>query len=135
MPRVQAKVLDTKTTDDGRYLAKVQMPKLPPKGTLVTVKWGSVRSLPQNALYWQYLTWLVEEAGLKDHGHFNTLALHMDLKAHFKDSIKGLEEETTKDMTISEFSEYFDMVDKFIQEFFSIDTSPFFETYKKEYEI
>jgi len=136
MPRVQAKVLATTVNPDGWLLAKIRFNRtMPPKGENLIIKWGSQRTLPQNSLYWTYLQWLINEGGLKDHGHFDPMALHLDLKSHFKDKIEALKEETTTIMTKSEFGEYFDMVDKFIQEFFGIETGPFWETYKKEYEI
>jgi len=136
MPKCQAKVLGTKVDEQGRLLAKIRFNrKMPAAGENLIVKWGSVRSLPQNSLYWVYLQWLINEGGLKEHGHFDPMALHMDLKAHFKDKIEALEEETTTILTKSEFGEYMDMVDKFVQEFFEIDTSGFWSVYEKDFKI
>jgi hypothetical protein len=136
MPKCEAKVIATTTDDQGRLLAKIQFNrKMPLKGEVVVVKWGSIRTLPQNSLYWVYLNWLINEAGLKEHGHFSAMALHLDLKERLKYIIEALEEETTTILTKSEFGEYLDTVDKFIQKFFEIDTSSFWERYKTEYEM
>ena len=143
MPRVKAKILRTKTNEEGKLFAEVQFNRqMPSAGEIVTVKWGSIRTLPQNSLYWVYLQWLINDAGLKDHGHFSPQALHDNLKEHFlsekkldRNQFKAIEEASTTTMTKSEFSEYFDNVDKFVQEFFEIDTSPFWEEYKDSYQM
>lgn len=131
MPRVQARVLET-SIEAGHLIAKVQFDKkLPNKGQLITVRWGSNRSLPQNALYWVYLNWLIDVAGLKDQGHFFAECLHDNLKKHLLSTIKSEGILTTTDLNKMEFGEYFDRVDKFIQEFFEIDTSPFWEEHRE----
>lgn len=142
MPKVAAKVLATKE-QDGKLLAKIQLDgKLPPSGERITVKWGSTRSLPQNSLYWLFLNWIINEGKLKDHGHYDPQALHMDLKAHFlaekvfdKGKFKAIETASTAMMNKSEFGEYFDKVDKFMSEFFQIDTSPFWDEYERDWKI
>jgi len=138
--RLTAKVLAVKED-----LAKIKIAsqKNPLRvGEAITVRRGSQRSLPQNSLYWVYLSWLINEAGLKEQGHFSPDALHCDLKTYFlsekkydKGMFKVLSTESTADLTKSEFSNYFDAVDKFIVEFFHIDTTPFWETYQKEYSM
>ena len=134
MPRVKGKVLKS-GTKDGNLLCLIQVNELIPKsGEIVTLKWGSVRTLPQNSLYWVFLNWLINEAGLKNQGHFFAEELHGNLKKHLLQQAKGKnEEETTTDLTKSEFSEYFDSVDKFVQEFFGVDTAPFWEEYRKNF--
>lgn len=140
MPRVKARVLVSKIVD-GNLLAKIQFNKqMPKEGEILTVKWGSVRTLPQNSLYWVFLNWLVNDAGLKDQGHFSADALHLDLKAYFlsekiftKGQFQAIEESSTTLLTKSEFGEYMDNVNKFVQEFFEIDTSAFWDEYGKNY--
>ena len=125
MPKVNGKVLQTKIDENGRFLAKIQLSgKLPKVGESIMVKWGSTRTTSQNALYWKYLTWLIEDAGLKENGHYSTEALHLDLKSHLLK--KG---ESTTTMNKVEFGEFFDKVNLFIVEFFGIDTSSFFKEY------
>lgn len=128
MPKVKAKVLASKVDEEGRLLAKVQFNgKLPQKNEIIIAKWGSQRTPSQNSLYWVYLEWLINDAGLKDQGHFSPEGLHEDLKAHLN---KG---RSTSMMNKSEFGEYFEKVDQFITEFFEIDTSPFWKEYDESY--
>jgi hypothetical protein len=143
MPKVQAKVLSSSVDSQGHIVAKVQFNRQVPKsGTIFTAKWGSVRTLSQNSLYWVFLHWLINDAGLKDQGHFSEDALHLDLKAHFisekifdAGKFKAIEDVSTTTLNKVEFSEYLEKVDQFVQEFFSVETFSFWQTYKKDYQV
>jgi len=143
MPKVSGKVLANKVDENGRLLATIQFNrKMPSKGEIVRVKWGSLRTLSQNSLYWVYLSWLINEAGLKDHGHFSPQGLHESLKAHFiaekifdKGKFKAIEEGTTTNLSKLDFSEYFDKVDKFMSSFFEINTDVFWSQYRENYKF
>ena len=140
MPKVRAKVLTSRIDENGRMLAEIQLNgKLPQIGERIIVKWGSQRTLPQNALYWVYLNYLIDNH-LKDFGHFDAMGLHYSLKQHFlaekkmdKGEWKAFEEATTTTLTKSEFVMYIDKINDFVCDFFKIDTSDFFDTYNKEY--
>ncbi len=141
MPKVRAKVLNTRKDEQGRLLAQLQFNnKIPSSGEIVSVKWGAVRSLAQNAFLWKYYSWLIEDAGLKEQGFFCPEALHASLKAKFladkimsKGEWKIIEEGSSATLSKSEFSSYMEKVDNFVCEFFEISTAPFFEEYQNIY--
>lgn len=110
---------------------------------IVTIKTGEPRRLQQNNLYWAFLSWLIKVGGLKEHGHFSPEGLHQSVRSHFLDTkqlskgiFKIVERGSTTDLNTKEFGEYIETVDKFVVDFFGIDTSPFWEiwelTYKNE---
>ena len=142
MPRVSAKVLESKIVD-GAMLAKIQLNgRMPHKGETVTVKWGSRRTLSQNSLYWLFLNWLIKDAGLRDQGHFSVDSLHGDLKAYIlaekkfeKGKFEAIEEASTVDLSKSEFGEYFEKVDEAVKEIFNINTQPFWDEYDKYWKL
>lgn len=136
MPKIKARV-DQVGYRNGKLMALLECnEKAPKKGDLCTLKWGSTRTLSQNALYWKYLYWLIQHGGLREHGHFDPQALHENLKAHFlsekimeKGEFIPIEETTTTTLGKTEFSEYFEKVDHFMLEFFNIETKAFWEEY------
>jgi len=94
----------------------------------------------QNNFYWLYLTYCINEAGLKEQGHFSPEALHIDLKAHFlsekkmdKGKFKVVEVGSTTDLDKKAMMEYIEQIDNFICSFFGVDTSQFFATYQQEF--
>lgn len=111
--------------------------KVPSIGQIVTIKWGSTRTNSQNSLYWLYLQWVIDHGGLKEHGHYDPQALHLDLKAHFlsenvfdKGKFKAIEEATTTTLNKSEFGEYMDKVAHFMRDFFNVDDNSFWTEYE-----
>jgi hypothetical protein len=142
MPKVAGKVLASKIID-GAMLIKAQLNgKLPRQGEMITVKWGSNRTHAQNSLYWVFLNWLINDAGLKDQGHFSVEALHIDLKTYIlaekifdKGRFKAIEEATTATLNKSEFGEYVNRVKEVVQEVFGVDSAPFWEEYEKDWKM
>jgi len=123
------------------YIARIQLNNRKLKeGDTITLRWGEPRSEDQNSFYWAYLTWLIDEGGMKDQGFFCPEALHESLKAHFlsekildKGQFKAITTGSTTDLTKDEFRDYFDKIDLFINGFFEIDTSAFHQEYQKYY--
>jgi len=132
VPTVQA-VVQSHKIEHGDLLVTLKFNERVPKiNKTVIVKWGAKRSLAQNRLYWSFLTWLIEHAGLKDQGHFCPQALHENLKAHFlseksmdKGQFKAIEYATTTTLGKSDFGEYMEKINEFMISFFHIDTSGF----------
>ena len=116
---------------DGKMLCLVQLNgKLPKVGQDLNVRWGTQRSLPQNAIYFAYLQWLINHAGLKEQGHYDAYALHLNLKAHLLAEVPG-EEISTTDLNKVDFGEYFEKVQSFVRDFFEIDDSSFWNEHKE----
>jgi len=132
MPRCKARVLESQIIG-GKFLAKIELNgHLPKVGEVINCKWGAIRSLPQNSLWWVYLTWLVNEGGLKEHGHFFPETLHENLKKHILSETKS-DDATTTDLNKMEFSDFFEKADKFVQEFFEISTAGFWAEHERNF--
>lgn len=142
MPKITATVLKVGKAD-GKPAILCKIIGNPPKvGQVISVKWGAIRSLSQNSLYWVFLTWLINEGGLKDQGHYSVEALHLDFKACLlsekrvkKGIFKIIEMGTTTQLDKIQFGEYLDAVNKLVGEIFHVDTSPFWDTYAQEYQL
>jgi len=109
-------------------------------GDQIEVKIGKPRSLRMNAFYWVYLTYVINQCGLKEQGFFCPEALHESLKAHFlsqkeykKGKFKTFFVGSTADLTSKDMTEYMEKIDAFMCEFFNIDTHKFFEEYQEVY--
>lgn len=136
-------ITDPKRDSKGFWMTVLKFDrKVPRKGELVDVRWGSKRSSQQNSLYWVYLNFLIDDCDLKDQGHFDPQALHLNLKNHFlakkimdKGQFRAIEEATTTILNKVEFGEYLEKIDNFVREFFEVDTQPFWDTYMRDYKI
>ena len=138
MPKIKGKVTANEITQDQMFTTIQMNGKVPPTGEMVMVKWGSQRTLSQNSLYWLFLNWLINDAGLKEQGHFSPDALHIDLKTHLlaekifdRGKFRAIEEASTAELNKSEFAEYLMRVDEAVQEIFEIDTSSFWKEYEQ----
>lgn len=100
--------------------------KLPPVKALISVKWGAKHTDSQRGFYFVFLQWLID-VDLKSKGHYTTYALHENLK-------KALKEESIADFNKMEMGDWMDKVVEFAEDFFEIDTKPFFEDYRKNYQ-
>ena len=132
MPKVKAKVLAVKI-ENGKFLAKLEFnERLPKVGDLLVCKWGKSRSTSQNALYWSFLTFLLDDCHLRDE-YLTTEDLHETMKATFLSKrilVKGLEiikvgSTTTLDKLA--FSEYMDKIDKAMVAYQGVSTAAFWD--------
>ena len=137
--KCSARVLATKTDEKGRLLAKIQLNgKSPKEGTIVSVRWGRVRSGSQNRLYWAWLQWLVSDGGMKDQGYMFAEELHDALKNRLLCSyetrgFKTVKIKSTTDLTKDEFVEYMDSAEKLIEEYCGVSSLVFWKEYEDFY--
>lgn len=125
---------------DGKFMALIQLNgKIPKPGDLVTVKWGKIRSLSQNALLWCFYDWLMNQGGLKDE-YATAEELHETLKAaflsqkHFTPTGKEiLKIGSSTELGKIEFGEFIEKINQAMIEWNGIDTSPFWSDYQSNF--
>ena len=74
--KVKAKVLKIK---DNKILLECNG-RTPQVGFIVTIKYGKIRSVKSNALYWVLLNWYIDHGGVKEQGYIDAQELHEALK-------------------------------------------------------
>ena len=137
--KIRGKVLSTKIDEKGRMLAEVQCDKkLPPDGTSITLSFGKKRSNDANAYYWKYLEFLME-AGMGEE-YLTSESLHEVLKGRFlckkktdKHGMIYIVVSSTTELDTYAFTEYLDKIDKAMNEYQGIDSSPFQQDYQDFY--
>ena len=140
MPKIRARVLDTKI-EGKEFLAKLSFNgKLPRKDEYITCQWGAKRSDLQNSFYWLYLTFLFEDCNLKE--EYNTIdELHETLKATFlskrifKDGLELIQVGSTTKLDKVAFGEYLEKINKAMVESLHLNTAPFFEEYETSWKM
>lgn len=96
------------------------------------------RTLPQNSLYWAFLTWCIHSAGgnLREQGHFSTDALHTDIKAWIE-SEHGHDfpidkRFSTAELDKKQFAEFFNLISQELMvEILGVDTSGFWRDHER----
>ena len=96
------------------------------------------RTLPQNRLYWVFLSWCIHPRGgdLQSQGHFSKDALHQNIKDWLKDThpqdFNITKKFTTTELDKQEFNRFLEIVkQELMVEFFGIDISGFEIEYEK----
>lgn len=119
---------------DNYIAVKCASERVPRVGDSVTVTFGDRRTIPQNRLYWLFLTWCVDN-GLREQGCLCAEELHETLKDYFlsekelsKGVLKKIRGGTTTELDLKEFAEYQDACDKLIASEYMIATYEFWET-------
>ena len=140
MAKIKAKVLQTKIDENGRFLAKICLNgKLPKVGEMITVQFGKKRSNDQNALYFVFLEFLMNDCGLKEE-YADKEELHEELKGRFlakkvrgKSGFYTIKVGSTTDLDKLAFCEYLEKVNKCMAEYKNIDCAPFWKDYQEMY--
>ena len=135
--KVYGIVKQSNTLDDGSMYCTIKCDgKRPDVDTLVELRWGRIRSTPQNSLYWLYLTFLLDTC-LRAEGYESVDELHEVFKGKFlserkeaKGGIKTIIIKSTTELTTDEFSAYIDKIDRLMANFGYL-TQPFWSEYKK----
>lgn len=141
MPKVSGRILKA-GAKDGKMMALVQLNgKLPKIGELIIMKWGRTRSLSQNALYWVFLDFLMNDCGMKDE-YSHSDELHETFKAAFLSTRQfGMNKQeflkigSTTDLGKLEFGEYLEKVNKACIDWWGIDTSKFWKEYQENFGV
>ncbi|MFQ5976109.1 MAG: hypothetical protein ACE5J5_07340 [Candidatus Hydrothermarchaeales archaeon] len=138
--KVKAKVILTDTNSAKKKIILECNDKTPKEGTMVTVSWGRIRSLKQNALYWTLLTWYIEHGGMKDQGYMFPEELHEALKgrllSHRVEAKGGFETRvigSTSDLTSDEYMEYIEKCEHLLQEYCGVSAAGFWIEYAQNY--
>ena len=139
MPNKCGRIIAIETRKDGTHVHVLMSDKVPKVGDSVRLRWGKSRSLKANALYWVYLEWVLTEGGLREQaGYVTVQEIHDSLKGHLlmvreQDShgIMVIREKSTTELDSVAFSEYMEKVDFLINDFFEINTSPFWVEHAK----
>jgi len=125
--------------DKQEKTAVVHLPTCPKEGTLISVSWGKARSLKQNNLYWQLLTWYVEVGGMKEQGYMFVEELHTALKGRLLstiDSSKGFDTRvigSTTNLKADEFMVYIEKIGYLLQQYCGVSAKGFWEEYVDTY--
>lgn len=138
--QISGKVLTTKITENGCMVATIQCNgKLPPKDESVVIKFGKQRTTSQNALYFVWLQFCVDNGG-RDAGYFDSSELHEALAGRFlsikKQAPGGFNtyaRKSTTELTKDEFSEYFEKCQACVREYLHIDDASFWAEYLSTY--
>lgn len=136
MPKEKARVVQNIEKLGKLYTVIRVNGKSPKVGEILSIKWGKVRSLSQNAFYWVFLQWLLD-AGLKDE-YGTTDELHESLKAAFlskPNSLGLLKIGSTAELNKDEFGHFLEKVNKAMAENCGIDTSPFWQEYQENFAV
>jgi hypothetical protein len=139
MPKVSGKVIKA-GIKDSKMLALIQLNgKLPKIGESIICKWGRTRSLSQNALYWVFLDFLMNDCGMKDE-YSTSDELHETFKAAFlskkRFGLNGqefLQINSTTTLGKLEFGEYLEKINKACIDWFGIETSLFWKDYQENF--
>jgi hypothetical protein len=137
--KVSGVVLST-AIKDGSFQALIKLNgSMPKPNDLVTVKWGKKRSPKQNALYFLWLQFVIDN-GAKDAGYFDTGELHEALAGRFLSinreapgGFKTITRKSTTELDKVAFGEYFEKCQDCVRTYLHIDDSPFWKTYIQDF--
>jgi hypothetical protein len=137
--KVSGVVLST-AIKDGSFQALIKLNgSMPKPNDLVTVKWGKKRSPKQNALYFLWLQFVIDN-GAKDAGYFDTGELHEALAGRFLSinreapgGFKTITRKSTTELDKVAFGEYFEKCQKTVREYLKVDDARFWVEYFNEH--